>query len=67
MAHKKGVGSSKNGRESHSQRLGIKASGGIRTREFALELLSAGATRLGTSASVGILRPDSPATRSAST
>jgi large subunit ribosomal protein L27 len=25
MAHKKGVGSSKNGRESHSQRLGVKA------------------------------------------
>ncbi|MBE6216412.1 MAG: 50S ribosomal protein L27, partial [Bacteroidales bacterium] len=24
MAHKKGVGSSKNGRESHSKRLGIK-------------------------------------------
>jgi large subunit ribosomal protein L27 len=28
MAHKKGVGSSRNGRESHSQRLGIKAFGG---------------------------------------
>jgi large subunit ribosomal protein L27 len=28
MAHKKGVGSSKNGRESHSKRLGIKAFGG---------------------------------------
>lgn len=27
MAHKKGVGSSKNGRESHSKRLGIKKSG----------------------------------------
>ena len=24
MAHKKGVGSSKNGRDSHSQRLGVK-------------------------------------------
>ncbi|MFO0878713.1 MAG: 50S ribosomal protein L27 [Gemmataceae bacterium] len=28
MAHKKGQGSSKNGRESHSQRLGIKVYGG---------------------------------------
>lgn len=28
MAHKKGVGSSKNGRESHSKRLGIKMFGG---------------------------------------
>ena len=34
MAHKKGVGSSRNGRESHSQRLGVKAFGG--------ELVSAG-------------------------
>ena len=28
MAHKKGQGSSKNGRDSHSQRLGIKVYGG---------------------------------------
>ncbi|MBD79143.1 MAG: 50S ribosomal protein L27 [Crocinitomicaceae bacterium] len=28
MAHKKGVGSSKNGRESESKRLGVKLSGG---------------------------------------
>ena len=28
MAHKKGLGSSKNGRDSHSQRLGVKAFGG---------------------------------------
>jgi large subunit ribosomal protein L27 len=28
MAHKKGAGSSRNGRESHSQRLGIKIYGG---------------------------------------
>ena len=34
MAHKKGVGSSKNGRESHAKRLGTKAYGG--------ELVSAG-------------------------
>ncbi len=30
MAHKKGVGSSKNGRDSNSQRLGIKAYGNQR-------------------------------------
>ena len=28
MSHKKGVGSSRNGRESHSKRLGIKIFGG---------------------------------------
>ncbi len=28
MAHKKGQGTSKNGRESHSKRLGVKKSGG---------------------------------------
>jgi large subunit ribosomal protein L27 len=28
MAHKKGVGSSRNGRDSNSQRLGVKAFGG---------------------------------------
>ncbi|HET6369927.1 MAG TPA: 50S ribosomal protein L27 [Nitrospiria bacterium] len=34
MAHKKGVGSSKNGRDSHAQRLGVKRFGG--------EMVSAG-------------------------
>lgn len=28
MAHKKGVGSSRNGRDSHSKRLGVKRGGG---------------------------------------
>ncbi len=32
MAHKKGVGSSRNGRESQSKRLGIKVSGGQTAR-----------------------------------
>lgn len=32
MAHKKGVGSSKNGRESESKRLGVKAFGGQVTK-----------------------------------
>jgi len=37
-------------------RLGIKAAGGIRTWDFARELLDAGATRLGCSASVALVR-----------
>ena len=32
MAHKKGVGSSNNGRESHSKRLGVKIFGGQQVR-----------------------------------
>jgi large subunit ribosomal protein L27 len=32
MAHKKGVGSSRNGRDSHAQRLGIKRFGGESVR-----------------------------------
>lgn len=32
MAHKKGVGSSKNGRESESKRLGVKIFGGQRVK-----------------------------------
>lgn len=37
-------------------KVGIKASGGIRTHEQALDLVMAGATRLGTSRSVDLLR-----------
>jgi len=40
--------------------VGVKASGGIRTRAQALELLAAGASRLGTSASVAIIAGDAP-------
>ncbi len=36
-------------------RMGVKAAGGIRTRAFALELISAGADRLGTSAPRAVL------------
>ena len=36
MAHKKGVGSSKNGRESAAQRLGIKIFGGQQYTLYAL-------------------------------
>jgi deoxyribose-phosphate aldolase len=35
--------------------IGVKASGGIRTRESALEMIKAGASRLGTSATSAIL------------
>jgi len=35
--------------------IGVKASGGIRTREMALQMINAGASRLGTSASQAIL------------
>jgi deoxyribose-phosphate aldolase len=37
-------------------RLGVKASGGIRTYEAALQMVRAGATRLGLSASVAVAR-----------
>ncbi len=39
----------------HAPRLGVKASGGIRTRADAERMLAAGATRLGCSASVAIV------------
>ncbi|CVK20652.1 deoxyribose-phosphate aldolase [Sporomusa sphaeroides] len=42
-------------------KIGIKASGGIRTREQALALVAAGATRLGTSAGIVIAGTDKPA------
>jgi len=43
-------------REYLPPRMGIKASGGIRTYAFAKELIDAGATRIGTSASVQIMK-----------
>jgi deoxyribose-phosphate aldolase len=43
-------------RECVGSRLGIKASGGIRTLDFALALLDAGAARIGSSASVALVR-----------
>ena len=36
--------------------MGIKASGGVRTRERALEMIAAGATRIGTSSGVAIVK-----------
>ena len=38
------------------QRIKIKAAGGIRTAAFAMELIAAGADRIGTSASLAIIR-----------
>lgn len=43
-------------RQCVGERLGVKASGGVRSAAFARALLAAGASRLGTSASVAILR-----------
>jgi len=43
-------------REEAPEGLAIKASGGIRTLEDALDLLNAGASRLGASSSVRIMR-----------
>lgn len=45
-------------RKATGGRLGVKASGGIKSREFALQLIEAGATRLGTSASVDVIRSE---------
>lgn len=42
-------------------KIGIKASGGIRTREQALVMIAAGATRLGTSAGITIVGGENPA------
>lgn len=40
--------------------LGVKASGGVRTREDALKMVQAGATRIGASASVAIVTGEKP-------
>ncbi|MDH5674732.1 MAG: deoxyribose-phosphate aldolase [Myxococcales bacterium] len=42
-------------REVVGDALGVKASGGIRSRAFALQLLAAGASRLGTSSGIALL------------
>lgn len=46
-------------RQSVGTACGVKASGGIRTHEAAMRMLLAGATRLGVSASLAMLSPDS--------
>lgn len=40
--------------------MGVKASGGVRTRETALAMIAAGATRIGASASVTIIQGGAP-------
>lgn len=57
MAHKKGMGSSRNGRDSASQRLGIKASGGQRVRAGAIIVRQRG-TRFRPGLNVGLGRDD---------
>ena len=44
MAHKKGVGSSRNGRESNSQRLGVKRFGGENVRAGGILVRQRGTT-----------------------
>jgi len=43
-------------RETVSERIGVKASGGIRDRKTALEMIGAGATRIGTSSGAEIIK-----------
>jgi large subunit ribosomal protein L27 len=52
MAHKKGVGSSRNGRDSHGQRLGVKAYGGERVHAGTILVRQRG-TRIAPGKNVG--------------
>jgi len=45
-------------REIVGPEMGVKASGGVRTRDDALKMIDAGATRVGASGSVAIVTPD---------
>ncbi len=55
MAHKKGVGSSRNGRDSHSQRLGVKRFGGEAVRAGTIIVRQRG-TRIHPGLNVGVGR-----------
>ena len=57
MAHKKGQGSSKNGRDSNSQRLGIKVYGGQKIRAGGIIIRQRG-TKFHPGRNVGIGRDD---------
>ena len=57
MAHKKGMGSSRNGRESKSKRLGVKAFGGERVTAGSVLIRQRG-TKVRPGANVGIGRDD---------
>ncbi len=48
-------------RETVGPEMGVKASGGVRTRDDAEKMVAAGATRLGASAGVKIVRGETPA------
>jgi len=58
MAHKKGQGSSRNGRDSNSQRLGVKAFGGQAVRGGTIILRQHG-TRFKPGRNVGLARDHS--------
>jgi large subunit ribosomal protein L27 len=58
MAHKKGQGSSRNGRDSNSQRLGVKTYGGERVRGGTIILRQHG-TRWKAGRNVGLARDHS--------
>lgn len=57
MAHKKGLGSSRNGRDSASQRLGIKAASGQRVRAGAIIVRQRG-TKFRPGLNVGLGKDD---------
>lgn len=57
MAHKKGLGSSRNGRDSHGQRLGVKAYGGQRVNAGTIIIRQRG-TRIFPGLNVGQAKDD---------
>lgn len=57
MAHKKGMGSSRNGRDSQGQRLGVKSAGGSAVRRGTIIVRQRG-TKLHPGVNVGIGRDD---------
>jgi len=57
MAHKKGVGSSRNGRDSKSKRLGVKEFGGERVKAGSILVRQRG-TKLHPGVNVGLGRDD---------
>lgn len=57
MAHKKGVGSSRNGRDSHGQRLGVKSYGGERVSAGTILIRQRG-TRIHPGVNVGRAKDD---------
>ena len=63
MAHKKGQGSSRNGRDSHSQRLGVKAFGGQQVEGGTILVRQRG-TRFRAGANVGRGKDDTLFARS---